>query len=298
MDIQLFAICRENDTIRIKRVNMTSDVQTSVFTMFDDQRNSFLSEDPQEIIFDGGFKADEDEILVLDADRISEYRVLKDALSINSPAIEPITPQNFEQLNVKALFVGVGTPNRSDVILIQRFVRSQILTKSLSIKKLAMIGHGDTFNQLSDPVISFANSLTCIIEDQKFKFKSFSNLRTIFDLNEIYRNATDSEIHKFAQNNIIQIDSVDDFIDSANQSIRKLIYLIQNNRILDNSTIEDIQSEANRTKISVEIQDNKIIMPNSSKEIKDLLQFLNEGRFVGGLSGSIYVANSKRRISE
>jgi DNA-binding IclR family transcriptional regulator len=66
--------------------------------------------------------------------------------------------------------------------------------------------------------------------------------------------------------------------------------------VLDNYQPTFIQQSARATGLNVELQAGKVAMPDDSAGIKALLQFLNESRYNGPLSGQAFVTNSQRRV--
>jgi hypothetical protein len=84
------------------------------------------------------------------------------------------------------------------------------------------------------------------------------------------------------------------FVGVTNQVSRKLIHAISNNGTLDNYTPADIQAAAQQTNLVIDVQNGRIVMPAAHGDIKALLQFLNESRYSGPLSGQAFVTNSQR----
>ena len=49
-----------------------------------------------------------------------------------------------------------------------------------------------------------------------------------------------------------------------------------------------------RTRLNVELEGGCIVLPAERRKVKNLLQFLDEGRYNGPLSGRPYVTNSRK----
>ena len=163
-------------------------------------------------------------------------------------------------------------------------------------KRFTLGLHNNSFRRLSDFAFTLNNSLTCIIEDGKIKFKSFHKLRSIINMNEVYREATDQEVSTFASHANLDIPDIDTFITATDQQCRTLIHAIARDGILDDHTPNTISRAAQETGLVIETRNDKIIMPTESGEIKDFLQFLNESRYSGPLSGQTYITNSRKRV--
>jgi hypothetical protein len=83
--------------------------------------------------------------------------------------------------------------NRAIKVLVQAFSPQQILSRRFSL-----LQDGNAFRRLSDPAFTLDNTLTCIVEGGEIKFKSFHKLRTIINLLDVYKAATDQEVQNFA----------------------------------------------------------------------------------------------------
>lgn len=143
--------------------------------------------------------------------------------------------------------------------------------------------------------MTMANDLACIIEDGLIKFKSQHKLRAIINLLEIYRAATDDEVQAFAIHPSLHVEDIAAFVVTTNQTSRKLIHAVIQGGVLDVYTPPFIQTAAAQTGLSVELCDGKLAMPAQHSGIKAILQFLNESRYNGPLSGQAFVTNSQRR---
>lgn len=283
----LFAVCKVDSDLICKRVRLTADVQRDVTGLFRSQETAFHHNVDYEIPFDGTWKADEDEILSLEVPPSAQPIV--DAADANAISAEVLDTHAFSHEGIKALFMVVRHDDALR-ILIQRFTAQQLLDR-----KFVLTLDRNTFNRLSEPGFTLDTSLTCIIENGKIKFKSLQKLRSIIDIAEIYREATDVEVRTFALHRKFHVGNVDRFVDDADLVIRRLISGIVADRILDRSDLATIEDAARETRLPIAIENGKIVMPKQKKEVKELLTFLNESRYNGPLSGTPYVTNSRRR---
>jgi hypothetical protein len=163
-------------------------------------------------------------------------------------------------------------------------------------KNFTFFQQQNVFQQLTDPAFTMASSLVCIIEGGQIKFKSQQKLRSVINMLEIYRVATDQEVASFASHASLAVIDIDKFAAATNQTSRKLIHAAMQDGILDTCTPLAIKAAASQTGLDVELLDNKIVMPTESSGIKALLQFLNESRYAGPLSGQTFVSNSQRAV--
>lgn len=287
MPQNLFAACRDSGGQLIaKRVRLDAAVQQAIETVFSDQEADFRRGVTAEIPFDGAWKPDEDELLTIDVP--AEAQIFEGTINSNATAVADINTAAFAGEGIKALFTGVSTQG-STKVLVQRFTSQQVLER-----RFALLQQGNAFRRLTEPAFALDNSLACIIEGGKVKFKSQHKLRSIINMLDIYREATDQEVQAFASHASLHVADPAAFVAITNQVSRKLIHAISNNGTLDTYTPVQIQSAAQQTNLQIGLQNGRIVMPTTHSEIKALLQFLNESRYSGPLSGQAFVTNSQR----
>lgn len=283
----LFAVCRSNGDLIAKHVRLEESVQREVEAQFDEQETEFRDGVTIEIPFDGSWKPDSEELLTIDVPQ--DAKIFEATISANAMSFQDVDTKAFLDEGIKALFTGVSN-NGSTKVLVQRFTQQQRLERG----KFSLLMSGNTFRRLSEPAFSLDTSLTCIIEEGKIKFKSQQKLRSIINLLDIYRAATDQEVEAFAGHANLEVADVAVFVATTNQTSRKLIHIVANNRILDAHSPQDIQRAAQDTGLTIKVENDKIVMPTDHAEIKALLQFLDESRYAGPLSGKPFITNSRR----
>ena len=286
MPQNLFGACREKGRLIAKRVRLDNDVQQAVENIFDEQEEQFRRGVVDEVEFDGSWKPDDNEILVVDAP--AEAGVFFRTIEANAVAIRDIDTARFEQEGIRALFTGVANGGATKV-LIQQFSGRQMLSRRFSL-----LQHGNAFRRLRDSAFTFDSSLTCIAEEGKLKFKSYHKMRGIVDLSDIYRTATDQEVQDFAGHATFDLERPDAFLALADQTMRKLVHAITRSSTLDNYDAGHIQAAADTVGMPLEVVHGKIVMPTERREIKTFLQFLDDGLYRASLTGQRYVTNSKR----
>lgn len=288
MPKNLFAACRINGNLIAKWVRLDVTVQHAVEAIFDAQEAEFRDGVATEIPFDGNWTPDEDEFLTIDIP--AEAAIFQTTIRRNVLSVPEINTAAFADEGIKALFTGV-TVNRQTKVLVQRFTSQQVLGR-----KFALLQQGNAFRRLTDCAFTLDTGLACIIEGGKIKFKSQQKLRSIIDLIDIYRAATDQEVQAFAGHASLAVWNIPAFVAVTNQTSRKLIHAVASNGTLDTYTPTAIQVAAQTTGLTVNLQNGRIVMPTDHGEIKAFLQFLNESRYSGPLSGHPFVTNSQRPV--
>ncbi|MEN5246156.1 DUF4868 domain-containing protein [Brucella pseudintermedia] len=286
MPTNLLAICRQNGSLQLKRVSTTKDVQDSLGAIFTSQEQKFNEGVTTEVPFDGGWKPDDHEMLV--ATSTQEMASIWNASLQNLTALQELDAVNFQTESIKALAVVAGDGGNRRLLL-QVFSSRQILDRSF-----ALILSGNTFRQLSEPSFCLGTSLTGILDANHIRFKSYSNVRTIFDLASLYVAATDAQIDTFAQHSSLHVADITAFKAFADQGIRKLVHAISSKDILGTYSVTAITTSASSYNFPITLHNNKITMPDNRADVKKLLHFLDEGFYRGAMSGTAYITNSKR----
>lgn len=286
--MNLLAFCREPTGVTIKRVPVNGALQQPLDQLFLQQETAFRAGRPNEVPFDGDWKPDDDELIVLD--NTAEADAMIAAVAGNVLALPMIDTANFEAENIKALFVGTNAGGNVK-LLIQRFTSAQILNR-----KFAVFAHNNVFSRLTDTAFSLGNTLTCIVENGQIKFESYHNLRAIFDVSEFFAEATDEDIDDFAGHASIEIADIAAFKELVTQTERKLIHKLVSTDVLNIHTPQDIQTVAGQTGVVINIVNGRIVFPAEKQGIRRFLRFLDDSLYQAPLSGRRYVTNSKRAV--
>ncbi|KXU29575.1 hypothetical protein A0J57_23545 [Sphingobium sp. 22B] len=286
--VNLFALCRLTTGLQVKRVALAQPVQAKVGHIFQTQANYFLNGVAEEVDFSGDWKPDDDELLVIDAP--AEAAVITATIAANPISLPEIDAQNFMAEGIRGLFVidPVGQGHR---VLIQAFSAQQLLSR-----RFTLFQSGNSFKELTEPGFTLDNSIVAIMEGGKLKFKSFQRTRSVFDLQQFYKAATDQEVDAFCQHASLEVADVAAFKVAADQGVRKLVHAITKANVLNTHQVDVIATKAASLGINITVQNGKLLVPTDRKSIKTLFRFLDDGIYQAALSASRYVTNSKRRI--
>jgi len=138
--------------------------------------------------------------------------------------------------------------------------------------------------------------IDAIIEAGLIRFKTFGVLKQIFDMFEVYREATNQDIRDFSELENIQIEDVDALCASANRTARKLIFSVSRSGILQQKTTAEIRDSAAAMEIPVEIENDKLVIPTAGPELTRVLKFLDHSIYRSPLTNERWLANSRRRL--
>ena len=268
-----FAILKD-DTVR--KIDLLQTITADIRNVFINIGNAFLNEDVEEILFDGNFNIQDEEIL---------YVELELPENVVESSTNPIGLQvlNIATDDIKALFW-----IEDDVYYFQNFDKRKLLQN-----KNVIFWDKDTFDKLTNNALIVDNMVNAIYKNNRFYFKSYANANKIFSLISFFEAASDEVIDQFATNGTLTVDA-NWLKENADTIIKKQITLIQNSNILTSASPKKIKSSANKFNLKIQLVDGKLILPNDKKQCKDILSFLNEQYYFGLITGKKFRTNSKR----
>ncbi|MCF4123936.1 Kiwa anti-phage protein KwaB-like domain-containing protein [Methylobacterium sp. SyP6R] len=287
--LSLFALT-DDASKRVQRFNLSQDVQDALTDFMLEQEKSFLAYAQDEHDFDGRYKPEKGECLVIRGyDDIDDlHYAIENPLSI--PEIAPKT-ENFE--NIKALFSGYKNDRGEQIILIQNFNRRKII----SPEGLSIFHSSNVYKKVDGVGVTIDYRLSAIMKNSEIRFFSFHNVRQIFDLTQYYIEATNSDIQDFAKIDKLHVDDIDTFIVNADSWVRRKVALIQQSGIFEAMTPATIKAAAEYFHININIKAidgvEKIILPSKKAELKKVLRFLDEDYYKSILSNKSMMTNSK-----
>jgi hypothetical protein len=288
-----FALIRDDSgSCLIKRIRVNQPLQTELVQVFEDQRILFERGVDTEITFNGDWKPESNEVLVIND--IRESNLMVDATTANASSFSDVVISNFTNEPIKAIFTGINADG-----VVKVFVQKFSSRQALSLNQLPIIKMqtGNTFVKTTDDIFTIDNKLVAVIDGNKTKFKSFHNARMVFNLSEYYKEATDEDLTEISNHNSLEISDLQDFITQADSQVRKMVHSIKSSGTLDRYTVSQISSAAaNFSEITITLSNGKIALPSEKRELKGVLHFLLEDIYKGPLSGSDYLTNSKREL--
>jgi hypothetical protein len=292
MPFNLFAIASGSDNRnKTARFKLSKQVQDELTTYLKSQEHQFNESIEKEIPFDGKYKPDPGEALVID--HYNDVDNLGQAIR-NPLGIEEIEPSNEVFQAIKALFTGYVDIDDKVVVLIQNFDKRKII----STDGLSIFHSANTYKKIDGIGVTLDTKLSAILKGKTLRFHSFHALRQIFDVSAYYREATDQDINDFASQAAIKMADLVELVKISDSWIRKKISLIQQSRVLETVPVSHIKAVAVEFDIPLQTvteQGNELIMlPTQKAELKTILRFLDEDYFTSSLSKTNYITNSKR----
>ena len=130
--------------------------------------------------------------------------------------------------------------------------------------------------------------------DGKLLFKSFHLAKQMVDLTQYFQAASDKQLESFAKHKLIDCGDVGKFVDANNFWTRKKVAMILASGYLDSVPAKEMKGIAKNVEYELVMNKGKIVMPEDSKEMQELLHFLDEELYVGYFSKKKFLTNSKR----
>lgn len=293
----LFAIMDNQSAIKIVRIKLDRAASVMIDEIFDQQKQHYEAHHDTIIPFYAGYNPSYNESFELD--EFNDSSLLIDAVRRNT-AIPEWDPDEINIDHIKGLFVGIGTPHNESCIALQTFNKKQILDTSKSFV-MSLIGAANTFSKAEKVGFNIDDKLVAIIKGNKIYFRSFFKLRSIFNMTIYFQEATDEDLAIFSSNAAFSIPEGLDLNAIADTPIRNKITLINKSGILDAELLPVLKSAADKIGFPLKIKDvdgqERIEMPQTKKEIKALLDFLDEDIFTSEISQKVFKSNSKRPYS-
>ena len=268
-----FAILKD-DTVR--KINLLQAITGDIRSVFVNISDSILNSDVEEILFDGNFNIQDEEILYV------EMQLPANVIEASSNPIG-LHVLNLVSDNIKTLFWV-----ENEVYYFQNFDKRKLLQN-----KNVIFWDETTFDKLKSNALILDNAVNAIYKDGKFYFKSYVNANKIFSLIAFFEEASNEVIDEFANNDKLIVDA-NWLKENGNTIIKKQITLIQKSNILLNANTKKIKNSAKKFNLKIELVDGKLVLPKDKKQCKDILSFLNEQYYIGLITGKKFRTNSKR----
>jgi hypothetical protein len=218
---------------------------------------------------------------------------------------DPLLPEHVRPHGVKAL-VAVETdyaPAEGDNEQERRLVRQvafKRLNKSRIIDRsvLRILWSRDTFDRIDGPGMTIPEGLDALYEEGTLYFNSYQTASGFLDLTGAFEEATEPQIDDVMNQGILRFageGTIHDFLSPTN---KRAISMLWRSGRLSRLRVQDVREQAEVYGIDLQLDESgheeRILVPETNKDFKVLLDLLNQNYFPGIFDGEHYVANSKR----
>ncbi|MBB3995204.1 hypothetical protein GGR95_002856 [Sulfitobacter undariae] len=288
MPRSFFALCRVGEENVVRRIPLQAGVQAELEQLFDAQEAAFLNGRDEEVVFDGDWKPDRNQIMTLqDAGLVQPFL---ETLADGPAAYEVLDISQYGQAGIKAVFS--HSEALEGRVLIQRFRTSQYLQKS----GVTLVFNNNRFGKLAKQGFALDARLTAIVEGDTVKFHSFASLRTILTVQEHYHEATEQQVIDFSEHVNFHIENAALFDAAMDERSRKLIRGIALSDVLNQHDVTSIREKALSVGLDIGLQEGKLVLPGEKRRLKIILSFLEQSVYKGVFTDETFETNSKRAV--
>lgn len=285
----LFALCKQDEQMVVRRVPLEAGVQGEVEGIFDDQEQLFFHGKDDPIEFNGDWKPDENELLcITDGELLAQ---MNETLANGAGAYDRLDITDYDGAGVKALFM--HSEQNNGHILLQKFRTSQYLQR----KGLTLAFNGNQFGRLSERGFSLDKKLAAVVHGDAVVFVSYHVLRSILTVQEHFAEATAEEVDAFAQHPSFRIENRAVFDSNMDERCRKLIRGINKSNVLVDHNAAEIIARATTVGLTLIEDGGRIVLPSVRRDLKTVLSFLEESVYKGVFSEETFLTNSKRPVA-
>ena len=287
-NFHLAVIVVNNDSVVLQQVPLQQDLQGSLAEDWEDQYNKFI-QGKDEIAFDAGYQPEQDENF-----RLTEYESpawLAEEDSRTVPGLEIIGHDDTSIDAIKGV-AAFARDESTELVLFQNFSRSRVIRPGSSL-----LLSGDTYGTVSTPGLMLGSKLSAVYwpVERKLIFHNFRTVNTFLPLADVYREASSDEILKVLAHERLAPEDPGAIASDPSQWFRKRFAMLRDSKVLDRYSVDEIKSYGEEHGVSVSTRNGKVVFPANKGSAKKLLQILNEERFRGGITGTLYETNSKKK---
>lgn len=272
---------------QIEKLQISNPVQIEMTNLFTKAYNDFFNEAEDYLIFDGRYTPGKGEVQFID-----NFTLPDEYLSaIQEPAITNKFVSN-EEFKINSLFTGKYEENES-IILFQNFQKSQVITN----RGMSIFMDKNTFKKIDRFAINIKDKLDCVFKNNKLYFKSYWIARQVLDLTKYYDEATEEDLHRFINKDIFYTSNEDAFYYNSDSWVRRKVALIDDSKVLESYKPSQIVEIAKEHNLELATNDQRLVIPERKKDLKEFLKFLDEDIYKGPLSKETFETNSKRQFN-
>lgn len=232
-----------------------------------------------------------DEIFLLCRNNIIIFKRIGCCRRLCSTSEKGKTKEGYQ---IRALII--GSKDESGYYLAgQKFTQRQVIRKP---KGVGLRFKGSMFVEEQQGFsINIEEKIDCVFVDGKLIFEKYYDANGVFDLSEYFRIASQSEVDKFADSPVFDIEDTTAFADAvADLNMRKKIA-----KIIDLGTLNDvskIKTNAKEVQLDIYFTDDgsKVKLPKDNKKLKKIMAFLAEELYSGLFTNNTYISNSTRKV--
>ncbi len=267
----------------IRRVLLTEETVQDIVALWERSYAKFISDDIEEVAFNGSYKPDKEEVLYVTMDLPACFADI------------PNNTNNYNEIVIPGESIKTVCLYHDGSYYFQNFMNNYILKTT----NIPVIWSGNTFKKFEEQkAFTIEETVNAIYHNGKLYFRSFASARQVFDLSTFYTEATNADIDSVFGEAVFSGTDCEWMKANSDSVMRKQIKSIEDSGILAglDVTKKTFKSWAKKAGIPEGVYNTgNLVFPKNKKECKVILSFLNDDIFEGHFTKSIFLSNSKRK---
>lgn len=291
-NLHLAAIISQNHQRSLQRIPLDQTLQTNLTDYWQTQYAAFM-DNRQEIDFNAGYKLERHECFYLQDFDPPDWLAQEDSHTVSDNIAFVINQEHYHAITGIAGFAIDDQSN--EVVLFQNFSRSRVIQPGRYL-----FLESNTYRSSRHAGLALDNKLSAVYlpGEKKLLFKVFRFVNTFLPLGDLFEDVSEQEIRAILSHSLFATENPDAIVDGTNQWFRKRFAMLINSGVLDRYTAQELKESSEGHDVTIQISDGRIVFPSEKPEAKKLLQFLNEERFRGPITNTLYETNSKKQADQ
>ena len=287
-NLHLAAIVTQDQQRSLQRIPLDQALQDDLTNSWQEQYTAFM-DGRQEIDFNAGYKLEKHECFCLQDFDPPNWLAEEDSQTVSDNVAFVLDQNLFQAITGIAAFV-LNSQNE-EVVLFQNFSHSRVIQPGRFLFLEA-----NTYRSSRHSGLTLDNKLSAVYlpGDRKLLFKIFRFVNTFLPLGDLYEEVSEQEIRALLNHDLLETEDPDAIVAGSNQWSRKRFAMLRDSGVLDRYSAQELKSSSEGCEVSISISNGKIVFPSDKSEARKLLQFLNEERFRGAITNTLYETNSKK----
>lgn len=287
------AVTRGRRDTRVYRVPMSAELQGELSTAWHERYEEANNRAP--IRFDPGYDPDETQVFVMEPFALPDWLQLESGTPLRERDIVPNEETTFQF--IRCVFAHArDADSDSSVYLFQNFTRSKVIKPSWR----SMVFYRDVYQASERYGFQLSDSLSAVFvgpsRGGRLLFSKLREVSTYLPMDEHYREATADDIRQILQHDALLVDDPGHIVNMASPWYARRFAMLSDSGILDQYEPATLQGLATNVDVQLDVENNRIRLPTDRADLRAVLTFLNEERFRGPITESLFEANSKRRV--
>jgi len=288
-----YAIIGKKDDATWRRMPIDQKVQEGLTILFDSAAATLRSEETVVVPYAANYKTEPHELMAIDGFGLPN-RLQAGLASLDTAPL--LTSEDIEDGHLRAI-VAIVDPSSPDLVI-------QVFNGRLAIKRKRwnLFIQGERLTKLESAGLTVDGKVHLLVLGNKLYLSSEWHARQVFELAEFFEEATQETMDNFFNSEHFRVTNPHDVVGFADSWMRKKIQSIMARNVLNNISAKGIQKAGKRYGIDVSLhrvsgKPPRVILPETKKELKTLLELLDDSYLESRMTKDAFKVTSKRKVS-